>query len=75
MYVAKYFQQALDVTRDQQAKSLELRTSMNRSRMCQQQGKDKDICKEELIKVYGWFSEGFDTYDLHQAKNLANRLS
>ena len=71
---AKCFQQSLDIARDQQAKSLELRTTISLSHLRQRQGKEKDICKE-LNKVYEWFSEGFDTHDLHEAKALTSRLS
>jgi class 3 adenylate cyclase/predicted ATPase len=71
---ATCFQQAVDVARDQQAKSLELRAVMSLGRMCQQQGKG-DSTYKELKEIYGWFSEGFDTDDLHEAKTLADALS
>jgi predicted ATPase len=68
------FQQALDVARRQQAKSLELRTTMSLSRLWQQQGK----CQEAydlLASIYGWFTEGFDTPDLQDAKALLEALA
>jgi predicted ATPase len=67
------FQQALDIARHQQAKSLELRAVMSLSRLWQQQGK----CAEAqalLAPVYGWFTEGFDTTDLQEAKALLEEL-
>jgi tetratricopeptide (TPR) repeat protein len=57
------FQQALDVARGQQAKSLELRAALSLSRLWQQQGKRADA-RELLAEIYGWFTEGFDTADL-----------
>lgn len=68
------FQKALEVSRYQQAKSLELRAATSLARLWQQQGKP---CKarELLAPVYGWFTEGFDTADLHEAKVLLDDLS
>src|SRR5256885_21203 len=57
------FQQALDVARRQQAKSLELRAALCLSRLWQQQGKRAEAL-QLLARVYGWFTEGFDTADL-----------
>ena len=68
------FHQALDVARRQQAKSLELRAAMSLSRLWQQQGK-RDEARELLAPVYGWFTEGFDTADLQEAKALLEELS
>jgi predicted ATPase len=68
------FQQALDIARRQQAKSLELRAAMSLSRLWQQQGKH-DEARELLTSVYGWFTEGFDTADLREAKALLEELS
>jgi predicted ATPase len=68
------FQQALVVARRQQAKSLELRTAMNLSRLWQQQGK-RDAARELLAPLYGWFTEGFDTADLQEAKTLLEALA
>jgi predicted ATPase len=67
------FQQALDVTRRQQAKSLELRAAMSLSRLWQQQGKQTEA-RKLLAPVYGWFTEGFDTADLQEAKALLEAL-
>jgi predicted ATPase len=67
-------QQALDVARRQQAKSLELRAAMSLSRLWQQQGKQAEA-RELLEPVYSWFTEGFDTADLIEAKALLEELS
>jgi predicted ATPase len=67
------FQQALDVARRQQAKSLELRAAMSLSRLWQRQGK-RDEARELLVPLYGWFIEGFDTADLQEAKTLLQEL-
>jgi predicted ATPase len=61
--------QALDVARRQQAKSLELRAAMSLSRLWQHQGK-RAAARELLAEIYGWFTEGFDTADLQEAKAL-----
>ena len=63
------FQQALAVARRQQAKSLELRAAMSLSRLWQRQGKRAEA-RELLAPIYGWFTEGFDTADLQEAKAL-----
>ena len=63
------FQQALAVTRRQQAKSLELRAAMSLSRLWQRQGK-RDKARQLLAEIYDWFTEGFDTADLQEAKAL-----
>jgi predicted ATPase len=68
------FRQALDVARRQEAKSLELRAAMSLSRLWQQQGK-RDQARELLAPIYGWFTEGFDTADLQEAKALLEELS
>jgi predicted ATPase len=67
------FRQALAIARHQQAKSLELRTAMSLSRLWQQQGKHQDAY-DLLAPVYGWFTEGFDTADLQEAKELLEEL-
>jgi len=67
-------QQALAIARRQQARSWELRAAMSLSRLWQQQGK----CTEAydlLAPVYGWFTEGFDTADLQDAKALLDELA
>jgi predicted ATPase len=68
------FHQALDVARHQQAKSWELRTATSLSRLWQQQGK-REAARELLAPVYGWFTEGFDTADLQEARALLETLS
>ena len=67
------FQHALDVARQQQAKSLELRAAMSLARLWQRQGKRAEAY-DLLAPVYGWFSEGFDTADLIDAKALLDEL-
>jgi predicted ATPase len=71
--VAACFQQALDIARRQQAKSLELRAAMSLSRLWQHQGRCTEGY-ELLAPVYGWFTEGFDTPDLQEAKALLEEL-
>jgi DNA-binding winged helix-turn-helix (wHTH) protein/predicted ATPase len=68
------FQQAIEVARRQGAKSLELRAVMSLSRLWQQQGK-REAARKVLAKTYGWFSEGFDTKDLQEAKALLVQLT
>jgi predicted ATPase len=68
------FHQALDVARHQRAKSWELRTAMSLSRLWQQQGK-RAAARQVLAEVYGWFTEGFDTPDLQEAKALLDALA
>jgi predicted ATPase len=68
-----WLQQALDIARRQQAKSLELRAAMSLSRLWQQQGKQAEA-RELLAPTYGWFTEGFDTTDLREAKALLEEL-
>ena len=63
------FQQALALTRRQEAKSLELRAAMSLSHLWQQQGKRTEAYAL-LAPIYGWFTEGFDTADLQEAKAL-----
>jgi predicted ATPase len=69
-----WLQRALDVARRQEAKSLELRAAMSLSRLWQQQGKQAEA-RELLASVYGWFTEGFDTVDLQEAKTLLEELA
>ena len=68
------FHQALDIARQQQAKSWELRAAMSLSRLWQQQGK-RDEARALLAPIYGWFTEGFDTADLQEAKALLETLA
>ena len=67
------FQQSLAIARRQQAKSLELRAAMSLSRLWQQQGKRAEA-HDLLAPIYGWFTEGFDTADLQEAKALLDEL-
>jgi class 3 adenylate cyclase/predicted ATPase/energy-coupling factor transporter ATP-binding protein EcfA2 len=71
---ATCFCQALDVARCQQAKSLELRAAMSLAHLWQQQGKRSEAY-ELLVPIYGWFTEGFDTADLQEAKALLEALA
>jgi class 3 adenylate cyclase/tetratricopeptide (TPR) repeat protein len=68
------FQQALTITRSQEARSPELRAATSLARLWQQQGK-RQAAYELLAPVYGWFTEGFDTADLKEAKALLNELA
>jgi predicted ATPase len=68
------FQHALDIARRQQAKSLELRAAMSLSRLWQRQGKRAEA-RQLLREIYGWFTEGFETADLQEAKALLAALS
>jgi len=68
------FQHALYVSRQQQAKSLELRAAMSLSRLWQRQGKHAEA-RTLLAEVYDWFTEGFDTTDLQEAKALLAELA
>ena len=68
------FQQALAISRQQQAQSWELRAAMSLARLWQQQGK-RDEARELLAPTYGRFTEGFDTADLREARSLLNALS
>ena len=70
----KYFEGALAVARAQQAKSWELRAAMSMARLWRDQGK-QDGARELLAPVYGWFTEGFDTLDLKEAKALLDELN
>ena len=69
-----YFERALAVARQQQAKSWELRASMSLARLWRDQGKVSEA-RELLAPVYGWFTEGFDTRDLKEAKALLEELA
>ena len=69
-----YFERALAVARAQQAKSWELRAAMSMARLWGDQGK-RDAARGVLAPVYGWFTEGFDTLDLKEAKALLDALA
>jgi predicted ATPase len=68
-----YFERAMAVARAQQAKSWELRAAMSMARLWRNQGK-RDEARDLLAPVYGWFTEGFDTRDLKEAKALLDEL-
>jgi predicted ATPase len=69
-----YFERALAVARGQQAKSWELLAAMSMARLWRDQGK-RDEARDLLGPVYGWFTEGFDTLDLKDAKTLCDELA
>jgi predicted ATPase len=68
------FQRAVEIARKQSAKSWELRATMSLSRLLAKQDK-RDEAHEMLCEIYGWFTEGFDTADLKDAKALLDELS
>jgi predicted ATPase len=68
------FRDAIEIARRQQAKSLELRAVMSLSRLLERQGRREEAC-QMLAQVYGWFTEGFDTADLKDARALLDQLS
>jgi predicted ATPase len=69
-----YFERALAVAREQQAKSWELRAGMSLARLWRDQGKVPQA-RKLLAPIYGWFTEGFDTLDLREAKALLDQLA
>jgi len=69
-----YYRSALDIAQQQQAKSWELRAAMSLARLWRSQGKPQQA-RELLAPVYGWFTEGFDTRDLKEAKVLLDELA
>ncbi len=72
--VEKHFRQAIEISRQRLAKSWELRATISLSRLWQRQGK-REEAKRALAEVYAWFTEGFTTPDLVEAKALLNELS
>src|SRR5262249_15773721 len=70
----KHFERALSVARHRQMKSFELRAAMSIARLWRDQGKLQQA-RELLAPVYGWFTEGFDTLDLREAKALLHELT
>jgi predicted ATPase len=70
---AACFEQALGIARRQQARSWELRAAMSLSRLWQRQGK-RAAALQLLAPVYGWFTEGFDTADVQEARALLDEL-
>jgi predicted ATPase len=71
---ASSFGQAIEIARGQSARSWELRAAKSLSRLLRQQGK-REEARETLAEVYDWFTEGFDTADLREAKTLLDELS
>jgi predicted ATPase len=69
-----YFERALAVARQQQAKSWELRAAMSMARLWRDRGK-RQQARDLLAPIYGWFTEGFDTLDLKEAKFLLEELA
>jgi predicted ATPase len=65
--------EAIEIARRRSAKSLELRAVVSLSRLWQQQGK-REEARRMLAEIYGWFTEGFDTADLQEAKALLEEL-
>lgn len=72
MEAERCFQKALEIARKQQAKSLELRAAMSLMRLWRSQGKSSEA-QHLLSSIYGWFTEGFDTPDLRDAKALLDQ--
>jgi predicted ATPase len=70
----KALAEAIGIARSRQAKAFELRASMSLARLWRDQGKPQQA-RELLAPVYGWFTEGFDTHDLKEAKVLLDELA
>jgi adenylate cyclase len=68
------FHKAIEIAQWQQAKSLELRAVMSLSRLWQRQGKHH-AARDTLSAIYGWFTEGFETKDVREAKALLDEFS
>jgi predicted ATPase len=68
------FQRAIEIARRQSAKLPELGATVGLARLWQQRGK-KDKARQMLAEIYGWFTEGFDTADLKEAKSLLEELT
>jgi len=68
------FWQAIEVARDQSGKSLELRATTSLARLLAKQGR-REEARTMLVEIYNWFTEGFDTSDLKDAKTLLDELS
>jgi predicted ATPase len=68
------FQKAIEIARRQSAKSWELRATMSLARLWHKRGRTADA-RQELEEIYNWFTEGFDTPDLKDAKSLLEKLS
>ena len=67
------FERAIEIARGQNGKSLELRATMSLARLLTRQG-HRDEARAMLAEIYGWFTEGFDTADLKNAKALLDEL-
>jgi predicted ATPase len=67
------FERAIEIARRQSGKSLELRATMSLARLLAKQGR-RDEARSMLAEIYGWFTEGFDTADLKDAKALLDEL-
>jgi predicted ATPase len=70
----EYFERALVIARQQQAKSWELRAAMSMARLWRDQRKRTEA-RDLLAPIYGWFTEGFDTLDLKEAQALLDELA
>jgi predicted ATPase len=69
-----HFERALEIARAQQARSWELRAATSLARLWRDQDK-RDAARDLIAPVYGWFTEGFDTLDLKEAKGLLDALA
>jgi len=69
-----YFEKALSIAREQQTKSWELRAAMSMARLWRDRGRRQEACNL-LAPIYGWFTEGFDTRDLKEAKALLDDIT
>ena len=74
MEAEECFRKSIEIARQQEARSYELRAVTSLSRLWEQQGK-KEQARQMLAEIYGWFSEGFETEDLKAAKSLLDKLS
>jgi tetratricopeptide (TPR) repeat protein len=74
MEAEECFRKSIEIARQQEARSFELRAVTSLSRLWEQQGK-KEQARQMLAQIYGWFSEGLDTKDLIDAKVLIEQLS
>ena len=68
------FQKAISIARDQETKMLELRATVRLARLWQSQGRGEQA-REMLGEIYGWFTEGFESADLQEARSLLDALS
>ena len=72
--VEECFRKSIAIARQQEARSFELKAVMSLSRLWEQQGK-KEQARQMLAEIYGWFTEGFDTADLKEAKAMLDKLA